>query len=387
MSPRRRRRDRNPQVRARQRHEAAARERLERAWYARLALAPELARLVVHREAEAAPLHRWLPYRQGFSPALVDWFLERSPAPQGPILDPFSGSGTTALACARRGRPALAVESIGSLVFLTEVRLRLRAYEQDPSFARGPVPAEPQRAWQQARTPLDRAAVLLAAARTVRADGRPRRDDPDFPTLVTDCATVICQDRAHAPDPLGHAIQADARSLPLRAGAVGGILTSPPYLGRYDYARQVRPLERLWHADHNARPARRDQIPARREARARGPREDLHPAGDEAAQQLARAGRRKEAGLVRRYVAELDKAIDASAAVLAPGALMGLVLAGARFCGTYLPADLLAAERCAACGLTVDELLVARTFGPGRRLGGLEDVAPRETVLLARRPR
>ena len=52
-----------------------AREDLERRWRGRLAEEPRLATLVTAQGNAREPFHRWLPYRQGFSPGLVRLFL------------------------------------------------------------------------------------------------------------------------------------------------------------------------------------------------------------------------------------------------------------------------------------------------------------------------
>lgn len=54
-------------------------------------------------------LHRWLKYKEGFSAELVHTLLDEMGASPGDwIMDPFMGSGTTALACKMRG-----INSIG----------------------------------------------------------------------------------------------------------------------------------------------------------------------------------------------------------------------------------------------------------------------------------
>ena len=73
--------------------------------------------------------HRWLRYKQGFSPALVRMFLSEERIPMRgrtdwPILDPFSGAGTTVIECARQKVTAIGVDALRSMVFLTAARLR-----------------------------------------------------------------------------------------------------------------------------------------------------------------------------------------------------------------------------------------------------------------------
>src|SRR3972149_11365219 len=94
-----------------------AREALERRWRDRLTFEPRLATLVTAEGGRREPFHRWIPYKQGFSPGLVRRFLHENPrtakawAAQ-PVLDPFSGSGTCIVECAKYGVCAVGCEAI-----------------------------------------------------------------------------------------------------------------------------------------------------------------------------------------------------------------------------------------------------------------------------------
>lgn len=55
-------------------------------------------------ESMQKPRHRWFPYKEGFSPSFVEDFLTAGVSiKDGLILDPFSGSGTTALVAGEKG--------------------------------------------------------------------------------------------------------------------------------------------------------------------------------------------------------------------------------------------------------------------------------------------
>jgi len=100
-----------------------AREALERRWRDRLTFEPCLATLVTAEGGRREPFHRWIPYKQGFSPELVRQFLQEKPRTQKewashPILDPFSGSGTCVVECARHGVCASGVEAIAARLAL-----------------------------------------------------------------------------------------------------------------------------------------------------------------------------------------------------------------------------------------------------------------------------
>jgi len=103
-------------------------------------------------------------------------------------------------------------------------------------------------------------------------------------------------------------------------------------------------------------------------------------------EELRAAGQGKLAGVVRSYFEDMAQVLGECARVLRPGAPLVLVVAGARLKQVYVPADLCLAEICEGAGLEVEELLETRTFGPGRRLGAIDGVAPREMVLSARKP-
>jgi SAM-dependent methyltransferase len=381
---RQRRRPGRDRQRARQQQAAIARETLERDWYSRIDFAPELTALVTHQAARAEPLHRWLPYRQGFAPELVRRFLASAELVPGPVLDPFAGSGTTVIECARQGRFAVGVEPLASLALLAAVRCRAVA---PGALQLTPRPEESLAgAMERAGSPAEKAAVLAAAARTVKGDGKPRRNAPPPAELLAETLQLIRED-ADTPLPApGRVLRGDALALPLADGSVGGVLTSPPYLSRYDYTRVNEPLETLLRGPAAGAAARRRQVRAHPRARRRTWLREPHPAVAECAEQLHRQNRDRLAGVVQSYHDDLGQALSQIARALRPGAPLTMVIAGAHLGGEYMPADLVACDICRAVGLEVEEILRVRTFGSGRRLGTLDDVAPREVILSARRP-
>ena len=69
-------------------------------------------------------LHSWLKYKEGFSAALVNLLLDEMNAVPGDlVMDPFMGSGTTALVCQMRG-----IDSIGyDIMPISAVSLKAKA--------------------------------------------------------------------------------------------------------------------------------------------------------------------------------------------------------------------------------------------------------------------
>jgi DNA modification methylase len=68
------------------------------------------------------PFHRWYPFVEGYSAELVERALA-GPAPDGAVLDPFGGSGTTALAAAMLGRDSVFAEVNPYLAWIAEVKI------------------------------------------------------------------------------------------------------------------------------------------------------------------------------------------------------------------------------------------------------------------------
>jgi DNA modification methylase len=89
----------------------------------KLETAYHLNRKVVSFQANKdAPVYRWFKYKEGFSSALVKYFLsEYSPKP-GKVLDPFAGAGTTLFAGQEIGWESHGIELLPVGSFVMETR-------------------------------------------------------------------------------------------------------------------------------------------------------------------------------------------------------------------------------------------------------------------------
>jgi DNA methylase len=68
------------------------------------------------------PFHRWYPFVEGYSADLVARALVGGPS-KGVVLDPFGGSGTTALAAAIAGRDSIFVEVNPYMAWVADVKI------------------------------------------------------------------------------------------------------------------------------------------------------------------------------------------------------------------------------------------------------------------------
>jgi len=155
-----------------------SRERLERAWHDRLVRDDGLARIVTAQGARQEPFHRWLVFKQAFSPELVRLFLAHEglegPASRRPLLDPFSGTGTLVTECARRGVRAVGVEPLHAPAFVTRCKV---AREVPP-----PPDVSDCQTWPQIAArlsePIQRAALICAVASQLTSAGTPNKNAP-----------------------------------------------------------------------------------------------------------------------------------------------------------------------------------------------------------------
>lgn len=370
--------------------QTAAREALERHWFPRVEPTPQLAPLVTGEQAALEPYHRWLAYRQAFAPKLVRLFLAQAeglPADPAasPLLDPFAGSGTVPIECARHGVAALGVEAVAALCFVAQAA-------SAPWDGHCPAVSGDE-TWQQIAnrldTPVLRAALMLAHARRHTADGRLRKSAEPIAVWFRRMIELIRCDRAEPLTTPVSMVTDDARELAeIEPGSIGGILTSPPYLSRHDYTQINRPLEQVyahWYADEDGH---RRQLAAHPRARPTGVKATLPPAAEESCAALRDTGHDKLANVVQAHFADLAASLHAAARVLRRDGPLWMVIGGARLHQVYIPSDLIAAELAQRSGFEICQIREARRLiTSGRRLGTLQDVAPRESLLIMRRHR
>lgn len=382
-----RRRARKQQATAQQRgaHEPTdAREALERRWFRQIEQRPELAEHVTGTGLRSEPFHRWLPYKQAFSPQLIRSFLREmlSNVSDGPIFDPFAGTGTTIVECVARGCPALGVEATPALAYIA----RAKGARSFPTLPNLDNCQTIEQLADQLTDPVHRAGLLCAHAAGHTTDGHPIADAPPIRLRL---ANILKQIRADLAHPLNAPVDVrvgDARVLAdIPDNSVAAALTSPPYLSRHDYTRITRPIEQLserWFPARDESGARERQIRAHPKAYEQSWTIPPHAATAEAIAALQAREEPKLSGIVRSYFEDMHRALAALLRTLRSNAPVWFVVGGARLKGVYVPADLILAEHARALGFTVGSIMVARRLIPtGRKLGNLSDVSPRESIL------
>jgi len=236
--------------------------------------------------------HRWLRLTPAYSARLVGERLQGYPASTR-VLDPFGGSGTTALLAAQMGYPATLVEINPFLVWLS--RAKTRVYSRDTiqtalEFGQtlvhqrsacatdscAPPPIRDIQRWWDAESlvwlttmrhaiktggeAIPQASldlVLIAFAQCViefsnasyhhpslsfRESRQLALDLQDRNARFLQHLYEIAQDAKQNPPLQPEVIEADARTLtPLVGKTFDLVITSPPYANRISYIRELRP--------------------------------------------------------------------------------------------------------------------------------------------------
>lgn len=302
-----------------------------------------------------------------------------------PILDPFAGTGTTVVESAARGVSAIGVEATPSLAFVAAAK-GVRNFPPLPDLD-GCDSCEDFAA--RLVEPVHRAALICAEAARHTSDGSPNRGAAPLAEMFAQTCATVAEDLAQPLKTPVNVRQGDARVLSeCRDASIAGVLTSPPYLSRHDYTRVTRPHERVFRLWYDVPPlaaARQTQVRAHPRAHAQDWSPDVLPSVQETVNLLHALGSPKLGGVVRSYVEDMTATLAALRRVLVPAAPCWLVVGGARLEHVYVPADLMLAEQAEAIGFAVEAIWSVRRLIPsGRKLGGLSDVAPRESVLCLR---
>lgn len=399
-------------------------------------LVPKLKRIVNFGTNVEHPVHGWYYFKEGYAPGVVHWAFQRflfpdwpdhaavrgarargCPPPQhGPlVLDPFSGSGTTALTCQMTGMDARGIEYNPFFAFLGQAKLAWPYYDPDAIarvlpdlLADGGIPSIDPPALSSFRrlfSPTSLADLLLMKERVghiddpltrqffeiglaavvervsmARKDGKglkvvrrpvtpaPVREALDYQwkRMLRDVRDMKPQVREYAAVADVSIVQGDARALAtLPDNSIDLVVYSPPYLNSFDYA-EVYKLE-MWLLDF---------VQTYGEfRRLRGASLRSHVSTPIAATDYvdyaplaalvevidgARLWNTRIPAMIRGYFDDMYLVLREQRRVMRPGAALVCVVANSAYGGVPIPTDALLARIGEGLGLRIDGIYVAR---------------------------
>jgi SAM-dependent methyltransferase len=341
--------------------------------------------------------HGWLRLTPAYSVQLVRELVLARSRPDLPVLDPFCGTGTTLTACAELGIACRTVDINPFLRWLAEVKSRRyspaeldKARELTAAMSRaarrgkklGWVPAlhRIEKWWDEptlcalscafgelsGKRGKARDLAALAFCRTLVEAGnvsfrhqsmsfRDRAQALDVATLLAGAFEAV---RLGAEQPLlglnSEVLLGDSRQLPqlLRPNSCGSVVTSPPYVNRMSYIRELRPYmywlgflddgrqagELDWQAIGGTWGVATSKLSTwRPDGKLALPR--LHPLVARIEQQSPVLAR-----YVERYFHDMDQHVRGLARVLAPGGRADYVIGNSKFFDVVVPAEKLFAD-------------------------------------------
>jgi DNA modification methylase len=376
---------------------------------------PDYRQLVTYVPNKTIPIYNWFKFKEGFSRQLVINLAAKFGLQNGAMVyDPFVGCGTTLLACKELGLTAIGTDMLPAAVFVSQAKiadwpnrdLLLEAVQKlfaipfkTPHSTLPQIriinlafPTEVQEQIMFFKEQIDafdqpiRNFLLLGLLSILESVSLTSKDgqflrlvDKPIPSvrdalhvMLLSMISDLSKMRAFSAKAKGKAsvMLGDARDLFLPTnlhGNVDAVITSPPYLNRYDYSRSyVLELCLLSVKSHQDMVAvRHSLLRSHIESRAHDNKNINLPALEEILAQLHQKELNNDRVpiMVQGYFEDMNAVIKNMATYLKPGGKVALVVANAQFAGESIPTDLLLSELAAEHGLETEEIWITRYKG------------------------
>ena len=388
------------------------------------------------------PIFRWFRFKEAFSRRLVEEILtkEWKLPPGSLIFDPFAGCGTTLLTCWQLGYPAIGVDILPVAVFASKVKLHT-GYDPDkvrktigeilskpfsPTDKTFPdvriidlaLPKEAQEKLLfyreqilKIQDPIIRDFLMLGLLASMEEasytskDGQflrlvkrpPKPVEVVFENKLREMLADLERFNGVKSEARAEIFLGDARRLPIQVlrykGKVSGIITSPPYLNRYDYSRTYA-LELCLLYNEQGEPwiknaeglkkIRHSLLRSHIESRPAPTHSVKIPALEEVLNclELKQLNNPRIPIMIEGYFEDMNLAIREMAKMLKPGGLVALVVDNVRFEGELIPVDLILSEIAAKHKLKTLKVRVTRYKGnSSQQMGRYGKVPARESIV------
>lgn len=387
---------------------------------------PDFSSLVTFSPNRKLSRHRWFYYKESFSSDLVKYLLTKlkTNPNEDYILDPFCGVGTTPLTSKMLGYNHIGIDILPLCTFITKTKLanynpkkieeillgingkpkskpeKFGSYYIDKSFDSKVLSKilnlkqeiseiSNKEAKNLARLAL--LSILLPASKAVRDGGFLRFNKEKIPENVTSLFNkkilMIIEDIKNSKftkktDSI--ILNDDARTCNIDK-KFSAVITSPPYLNRYDYTR-LYALELTFDFvdDKKLKELRYQTIKSHIESKSDhkiAPSELLASNLDELSK--AQLTNSQIPNMVLGYYADLYATLKNISKYAKKNAKMAFILSSSRFSGIHFEADLILTQLGENLGLKLDEIIVTKLRGSSaqqaRKYG---DVPLRESIVI-----
>lgn len=362
------------------------------------------------------PIHRWYMFKEGFAADLVGKFIHdfRIDRNHGFVVDPFSGSGTTALESGLQGFPARGIEV--NPFFADVASTKLRWHEADVLEIRKTIDqvlTEPDRTeigsdqWPEL-TSFRRLYSESVLSELFRLKNRIQRrtDSGEFtsPFLLLGLTSILeltskayktgkglkfrkrqpiegpedVRERVrrkwlemledivtlrgqHIEPADARVLRGDARSIPLEDECANLVVYSPPYANTFDY-NEVYKLE-MWFMDHVTSYEEWRRV---KEASLRshvslriGSQEQGDELLEQALSQIEKPAR-GEVEMLRAYFADMRRALSEQKRICKRGAHVVIIVGNSSYRCVPIATDLILARLAESVGFSVEQVRVGR---------------------------
>jgi DNA modification methylase len=400
---------------------------------------PDYRQLVTYVPNKKLPIYNWFKYKEGFSRQLVynilrEWKIDKKDV----ILDPFAGCGTTLLVCKEFGYKAVGLDVLPIAVFVAKVKLQDWA---DIDILEKSVQSLMKEKFHKPKLLFPKVSIVdLAFPKHIQdeilfykervldfekpiqdflmlglisilenvsytsKDGQflriVERDLPSVKETLKKQLTNMIEDLRVQQQVLFkegkskvEIYQGDARELSLPKkywGKIGAIITSPPYLNRYDYSRTYAlELCTLYVKDFaDMRDIRHSLLRSHIESKIHEGKELNVPVIGEILESLdgKELNNNRIPIMIKGYFEDMNLVIKQLSTYLKPGGLVALVVANARFEGEMVPTDLILSELAELNGLRTEKIWITRYKGnSSQQMARYGKIPVRETIVFWRK--
>ncbi|MEW6571457.1 MAG: DNA methyltransferase [Nitrospirota bacterium] len=417
------------------------RNRLENKYARYFKERPDYRQLVTYVPNKKLPVYNWFKYKEGFSRQLVynilrEWKIDR----KNIVLDPFAGCGTTLLACKEFGYRAVGLDILPIAIFVAKVKLQdwsdINILKKAVQSLINEKFRKPQSAFPNVRIvniafpkhiqdeilfykerilkfekPIQDFLMLglisiLENVSYTSKDGQflriVERELPSVRENLKKQLTNMIEDLRVQQQVLfkeGKAkveiFQGDARERALSRkywGKIGAVITSPPYLNRYDYSRTYAlELCTLYIKDFgDMRDIRHSLLRSHIESKIHEGKELNLPVIDEILDSLngKELNNNRIPIMIKAYFEDMNLVLKRLYTYIKPGGIVSLVVANARFEGEMVPTDLILSELAELNGFQTEKIWITRYKGnSSQQMARYGKIPVRETIVFWRKPK